>query len=118
MIKTVKHNKCIFDFNVLLKPLFLYMFRSHRTIIRQLNIGMRLVIELLVWIHADAKRHVYKVTELPQVIKMNIKIKYIKYETYICKIYKIYIKKCNTSMLIIKYETYIIKNIWNIVLSY
>jgi hypothetical protein len=43
------------------------MFRSHRTIIRQLNIGIRLVIELLVWIHDDAKRHVYKVTELPQV---------------------------------------------------
>jgi hypothetical protein len=32
-IKTVKHNKCILDFNVLLKPLFCYMFRSHKTII-------------------------------------------------------------------------------------
>jgi hypothetical protein len=38
------------------------MFLSHRTIIRQLNIGIRLVIELLVWIHASATRHVYKVT--------------------------------------------------------
>jgi hypothetical protein len=65
---TVRHNKYIFDFNVLLKHLFCYMFRSHR-IIRQFNIGIRLVIELLVWIHASATRHVYKVTELPQVNK-------------------------------------------------
>jgi hypothetical protein len=52
------------------------MFWSHRTIIRQLNIGIRLVIELLVWIHASATCHVYKVTELPQVNKMNITIKF------------------------------------------
>jgi hypothetical protein len=32
------------------------MFRSHRTFIGQLNIGIRLVIELLVWIHASATR--------------------------------------------------------------
>jgi hypothetical protein len=68
-VKIVKHNKYILDFNVLLKPLFRYLFRSHRTIIRQLNIGIRLVIELLVWIHVSATRHVYKVTELPQVNK-------------------------------------------------
>jgi hypothetical protein len=43
------------------------MFQSHRTIIRQLNIGIRLVIELLVWIHASVTHLVYKVTELPQV---------------------------------------------------
>jgi hypothetical protein len=81
------------------------MFRSHRTIIRQLNMGIRLVIELLLWIHASVTRYVYKKTELPQVNKMNVRIKYIKYEAYrpiyVCKIYKRYIKKCNTSVLII-----------------
>jgi hypothetical protein len=45
------------------------MFQSHRTIIRQLNIGICLVIELLVWIRASATHLVYKVTELPQVNK-------------------------------------------------
>jgi hypothetical protein len=60
------------------------MLRSHRTIIRQLNVGICLVIELLVWIHASATRHVYKVTEFSQVNKMSITIKYIKYETCIC----------------------------------
>jgi hypothetical protein len=37
--------------------------------------------------HASATHHVYKVTELPQVNKINITIKYIKYKTYIYKIY-------------------------------
>jgi hypothetical protein len=69
-IKAVKHNKCILDSNVLLKPLFCYKFRSHRSIITQINIGICLGIALLVRIHASATRHVYMVTELPQDIKI------------------------------------------------
>jgi hypothetical protein len=45
-IKTVKHNKCIFDVMFYQNLLFRYVFRSDRTIIRQSNIGIRLVIEI------------------------------------------------------------------------
>jgi hypothetical protein len=62
-IKTVKHNKCILDFNVLLKLLFLLHVSATQGHHQTVNVGIRPVIELLVWIYASAMRHICKVTE-------------------------------------------------------
>jgi hypothetical protein len=59
-IKTVKYNKYILDFNVLSNLSFLLHVLVTQDHHQAVNIGIRQVTELLVWIHTSATRHIYR----------------------------------------------------------